>query len=182
MPGSAHAAFVGCQDAANYGENTAHLFVAQAFARVGCDGSRLDTVNTALSRALATMTLSTNDSDQEKLCFYGGMWDGLVSALSSEYQACGLDPPFSCLNRVALAGFAGSMLKSIPSSLLDPDSFDKAAVPRVYTTDPGDDGAPLCAPLDDVSPCVLAIRRKGGTAATQYGELADDIAQLVCGT
>ena len=84
LPVQARAAFQTCADARNYGANTARLFVSQVFNRGNCRANGLGQSHDALVNVWKTQVLRTNDSDQEKVCYYEGLWAGTLEGLSTE--------------------------------------------------------------------------------------------------
>ncbi len=183
LPARGQAAFATCSDAWEYGANSSGLYLAQGFARLECNEALLPTYNTSIARAMSSMSLRTQDSDAEKLCFYGGLWEGITTRLSFEYTMCGGAGDFACIERLDLAAYAGNILRALANnSLSDPRAFDETGVQLVFDTDSIPlSGAPLCGERPSQSDCARAVREKGGGSASgRYNALIDDIARLVC--
>lgn len=183
QPARGSAAFSTCSDAWVYGANSSGLYVAQAFAKLECDEMLLPTYHGAVGRALSSMSLRSRDSDTEKLCFYGGLWEGVTTRLSHEYAMCGGEGVFDCVSRLDLAAYAGSVLRALASGgLADPDAFNETAAQLVFDTDSIPlSGVPLCSERPSQSDCARAVREKGGGSASgRYNALIADIAELVC--
>lgn len=183
LPARGSAAFSTCTDAWIYGVNSSGLYVAQAFSRLECNEVLLPTYHSAVGRALSSMSLRGRDSDTEKLCFYGGLWEGITTRLSHEYAMCGSEGDFECVSRLELAAYAGSVLRALASGgLADPGAFDETAVQLVFETDSISlPGVSLCSERPSQSDCASAVREKGGGSASgRYNALIGDIAELVC--
>lgn len=179
---TANAAFVTCEDARQYGENSARLFVGQSFARVACDGALRERVHMALDRVLARQVLRTKDSDAEKVCFYEGMFAGLRAQLLTEYAACAGEPSFACLPREVLASHVGSLLSALVLSLQDPSGLSTDELLTLFEADGEDDGAlPLCE-----APCTLScsdalLGSMSPLAFSTFSGSVEALGEQVCG-
>jgi len=180
-PSRGLAAFVSCEDAHNYGENTGSFYVAQTFARMDCDQALLDTIHNAISRMISSQVIETSDSNQEKLCFYTGLWDGLVAQLSSEYEACGAYGWLSCVDRADLASHAGAMLRAMSGAFDDDAVLNHGNVRWVYAIEDSLlSGVPLCGELPTASCATLVRDRAGPRVADRFGQFVNDIAETIC--
>lgn len=120
LPTQVHAAFQTCEDAHNYGMNTARLFVSQVFNRAQCADHKLEQTQDALTNVWKTQVLRTNDSDDEKVCYYEGLFTGILHGISSEYDQCGGDGPYGCIERSWIAGIAAAEFYALAQALGDP--------------------------------------------------------------
>jgi hypothetical protein len=181
LPCPGRAAFFSCEDAHNYGENSGRLFVSQSFSRADCDEVLIDTVQNALTRMLATQVLQTSDSDQEKLCFFEGLWDGVVGQTSEEYQACGGSDEFACVQRGALAAHAGGLLRAVSGTFSDDELLGAEAMTFIYGIEASLlSGAPLCGPLPTQSCAQVTRDRAGPRVVSRLPFAAGVIAETVC--
>lgn len=120
LPNISRAAFVTCEDAHNYGWNTSVLFTNLVYKRADCDSEFIDVAEQTLSRIWAT-PLTTNDTDEEKVCYFDGIYEGLTDRLSFEYKTCyfetGQHVLFGCVPIETMAMFAASSLLGLYSSI-----------------------------------------------------------------
>lgn len=171
---TARAAFVSCQDAKNYGENSARLFVGQTFARIACDGDLLERVHLAFDRVLSRQVLRTSDGDDVKLCFYEGMFEGLTEELRSRYSACDEDPRFACVSGETLSRHAGSLLSAMSLSLSAPSDVQLDALGAVFQAAQAGGPLSICSPEPEL--CESALL--SSLCPAGQSSFADDAAAL----
>ncbi len=177
-PDVARAAFVSCEDARTYGENSARLFVGQTFARVACDPGLLSRAQLGLDRVLSRQVLRTYDSDEEKLCFYDGMYYGLREQLILEYAACEGEPSFACLPGETLSSHLGSLVSALSLSALDPRAVGLEGVlatfARPATT------ALVCACVDEMACEQALLASMSPYARALFDAASPQLAALSC--
>lgn len=178
---TAQAGFVTCEDARQYGENSARLFVGQSFTRIACDGMLRERVHSALDRVLARQVLRTHDSDDEKVCFYEGMFAGLRGQLLAEYAACAAEPSFVCLPSETLASHVGSLLSALVLSLQDPSSLSMEDLLRLFDATLEDEPSLLCDASCARSCADALLVTMSVPAFVSSASSVDALGELLCG-
>jgi hypothetical protein len=86
------------------------------YSQAECDAELIEVAEQTLARIWAT-PLTTNDTDDEKMCYFEGIYDGLADDLSFEYQKCyfGTDDreQFSCISIDTKARYSANILAGL---------------------------------------------------------------------
>jgi hypothetical protein len=125
------AAFLTCEDARNYGWNTSVLFTSLVYQRADCDNEFMEIAEQTLARVWAT-PLTTNDTDEEKVCYFEGIYEGVTDRLSFEYQSCYFDTGehdlFDCIPIETIALFSANTLMGLYNSIEETSGDDVLAI------------------------------------------------------
>lgn len=134
-PCLSHAAFPTCEDARNYGRNTAVLFGGMVYNRLNCNVDLRSLYENALAN-MASTPLGTNDSDEQKVCYFEGYYSGLTERLPEEYKKCYFEleiPEFVCIPPETIAMYASNVFLGASNSL---EKFEEAEVSKIFGTVP----------------------------------------------
>jgi hypothetical protein len=127
LPAVASAApptFEDCDSAYNYGANTSQFYVSASMNRAACDSASVARAELALAHSLRRQKIQPQNSDELKVCFYEGLYDGYVSTLYSEHATCG-----DSLSLLSVARAAVTVFSAMQGSL---DYVDDGMVDRVF--------------------------------------------------
>ena len=114
--------FDSCEDAFNFGSNSAHQWVSSVMNRAGCDGD-VATAEIKLAKALEKQKIPPHNPKEHKVCFYQGLYAGYVATLESEVASCGRWLSLDSAARAALSVF-GAMARGLGKSL-DSSNIDQ---------------------------------------------------------
>jgi hypothetical protein len=134
IPATSMAAFKTCQDASNYGWNTAQLFAGQTFKRIDCDAASLDKAITSLANSTTRLVFSTTDTDVEKRCLFTGYYSGLLQRTSLEFDKCHGTGAFGCVSAFVTASYAAATFVAAFKSLGDPGDLDPGTIDAMLPT------------------------------------------------
>jgi hypothetical protein len=140
---AATSTFDDCDSAYNYGENTAQFYVSASMNRAACDVASVARAEVALSHSMRRQKIQPQNSEELKVCFYEGLYDGYVTSLYNEHASC--NQPLS-LSSVARA--AATVFSAMQSSL---DAVNDGVVERVF-------GHVFYAPPSQAASCEDYIR------------------------
>jgi hypothetical protein len=87
LPAISEAAFLTCEDAENYGLNTAALFTSIVYAQANCDPELVQIYEKSLAK-IGSNPISTSDTDEKKVCYFTGYYKGLTEFVSAAYGTC----------------------------------------------------------------------------------------------
>lgn len=130
VPDTAFGAFKTCNDARQYGWNSSQMYVGQALKKLACVPQGLDRTIDALAVATQKQVLPTQDSDEEKQCFFVGYYSGLLQRTSVEFSKC---TTFSCIDWTIVARYAASTFIAMFKSLNDIQSLDAATIKSILS-------------------------------------------------
>ncbi len=103
----ASAQFADCLSSRNAGFNTTTFFVSAVFNTIGCNASsdEVAAAQQTLEDVISAQQLNTSISNELKVCFYDGLYEGYISTLLQEYRECRSVPSAATLGRSAASVF-----------------------------------------------------------------------------
>jgi hypothetical protein len=113
-----------CEDAFNFGSNSAKMWVSAAMNRASCNGLQVATAEAQLAKTLKKQKIPAHNSEEHKVCFYQGLYAGYVDQLGVERASCGQGLPIVSVARAALSVF-GAMVKGL-------DSVENSEIDQVF--------------------------------------------------
>jgi hypothetical protein len=162
-PAAVDDTYADCDSAANYGWNSVWLSVSSSMNRAACDVTVMDRAESALVRTLKKQQIAGRNPEWAKVCFYQGLYDGYVAALSYEYGQCAR--PFGLLPSVARA--AVSIFVAMQASLEQVDGYE---IDNVF------EGA-FVAPSELGEDCTNHFL---GSEAAGHSDGLDELVESVC--
>jgi hypothetical protein len=112
-------AFPTCDDAWNYGWNTANIYSGAIYNRLACNPDARESTEIALARTMSRYVATNLDTDAHLVCMYSGLYHGLLGRASIEYAKCYTEA-FQCLSLVTIGRYATAVLAALFDSLAYP--------------------------------------------------------------
>lgn len=109
-------AFATCQDAWNYGWNTGQIYSGLTYKRLDCDVASREDYEATLATTVSDFVASGIDTDTHLICLYAGMYNGLLSRASTEYDNCAATA-YDCIGRATVGRNAASAVAALYRSL-----------------------------------------------------------------
>jgi hypothetical protein len=173
-------AFPTCQDAWNYGWNTANIYTGAFYNRLACDADEQESAEIALARTFSRYVATNLDTDAHLLCMYSGIYHGLLGRASVEYAKC-YTKAFQCLSRVTIGRYAIAVLAALFDSLASPSYLDPRDVTNNFALSGVEiEGDPVC-PICDFYACEGTILDFLANNSLEVDEdLVDELVQSNC--
>lgn len=108
-------AFRTCRDARNYGNNMSTLYAKQAYKSIRCNYRKMPRLERFLANKGLDIDLDGALSDEKKLCFFEGYYEGLYDTVDEEERKCyrsGHDR-FSCMTIETHVRYTTNSYKSL---------------------------------------------------------------------
>jgi hypothetical protein len=172
--GAQPAGFASCDDAYNYAQNTARLYVSQSFGRVQCDAARRAPTEAALAGAFKRLVLRGSNSVAVKACFYQGLYGGYVDALRAEYERCST-PGFNTVGLDSIARAAESVFVALYGAI--GSHVDECVIQDTFSMDYG-----FVPSTQEVEVCASTIAEAAydDLASSLVDHLIEELVDVVC--
>jgi hypothetical protein len=102
-----------CTNARNFGSNLSEVSVGQVLATVNCDAKQLPAAELALALAIQDLSAGWTGSEEQKFCYFQGIYTRAIDRLQRDYARCAPDPAFKAPSLQTVAQIAIGTLSSM---------------------------------------------------------------------